>query len=181
MKVRLNTATGQQITQTTNASGAYNSGALIPGQYKIQITAPGFSTVSVPVTVQLGNTSNGNAKLQVGQESQVVEVQATSVQVNTEQPTVQGVLNAEQIENLPVNGRNFLELALLTPGNAPAPNFDPTKTNTVVISSAGQFGRGSSVTVDGADTNDDVVGGAVQRSGASRSSSPAMPTRVNRA
>src|SRR5207248_7284740 len=112
----LNTATGQQITQTTNASGAYNSGALIPGQYKIQITAPGFSTVSVPVTVQLGNTSNGNAKLQVGQESQVVEVQATSVQVNTEQPTVQGVLNAEQIENLPVNGRNFLDLAQLEPG-----------------------------------------------------------------
>ena len=124
-----NVGTNQQLNLTSNASGAFNSGALSPGNYKVQVTAKGFSTTSQSVAVQVGNTATVNARLAVGQESTVVEVQGSALAVNTEQAEVQGVLTSSQIENLPVNGRNFLDLAQLEPGVQiqDGQNFDPTK------------------------------------------------------
>jgi outer membrane receptor protein involved in Fe transport len=75
---------------------------------------------------------------------------------------VEGVATSRSVQTLPLNGRNFLELALLIPGNSPAPNFAPSKSNIPVISSAGQFGRTSNVMIDGADNNDDTSGGPLQ-------------------
>src|ERR1017187_285185 len=106
-----NVGTNETISLTSNSSGAYNSGALAPGSYKVQASAKGFSTISETASVQVGNTATVNIKLQVGQESTVVEVQGSTLAVNTEQAEVQGVLTSSQIDNLPVNGRNFLDLA----------------------------------------------------------------------
>lgn len=70
-----NVATGQVISLTTNASGAFNSGALVPGNYKTQISAKGFSTVAVALTVLVGNTATMNVTLQVGPQKTVIQVQ----------------------------------------------------------------------------------------------------------
>ncbi len=155
-----NTGTGQTINLTSSASGAFSSGPLDPGQYKVQVTAKGFSSISQTVTVQVGNTTTVLAKLIVGQESQVIDVQGSTVQVNTEQATVQGVLTSSQIENLPVNGRNFLDLAQLEPGVQiqDGQNFDPTKAGYSSISFGGRFGRTARVNVDGVDVSDETVG-----------------------
>jgi hypothetical protein len=158
------TATGQEISVTSNSSGAFNSGALVPGNYKVQVSAQGFTSVAETLVVQVGNTSTFNPKLQIGQESTVVEVQASEVQVNTEQASVQGVLTAGQIENLPVNGRNFLDLAQLEPGVQiqDGTNFDPTKVGYSSISFGGRFGRSARIEVDGVDVSDETVGTTTQ-------------------
>ena len=155
-----NTQTGQTANTNTNSAGAYNSGALPPGDYKVQVSAKGFSSVEQGLVVQVGNTSNGNVRLQVGQENQVIEVQGAEIAVNTEQAEVQGVLNSTQIENLPVNGRNFLDLAQLEPGVQiqDGQNFDPTKAGYSSISFGGRFGRTARIDVDGVDISDETVG-----------------------
>jgi hypothetical protein len=157
-------ATGRVATTSTTSSGDYASGALIPSEYVVRVEAKGFKTTEVAVVVQVGVTASGNVKLQVGEAGQVVEVQASELQVNTEQATVQGVINPEQIENLPVNGRNFLDLAQLEPGVQiqDGGNFDPTKKGFSSISFGGRFGRTARIEIDGVDTSDETVGTTTQ-------------------
>ena len=155
-----NVATGQTIDLTVNSAGSFTSGALTPGTYKVVVAAKGFSTVNTTTNVQLGNIATVNTRMTLGQESTTIEVQASAVQVNTEQATVQGVLTSAQIENLPVNGRNFLDLAQLEPGVQiqDGQNFDPTKAGYSSISFGGRFGRTARINVDGVDVSDETVG-----------------------
>src|SRR6478609_8785779 len=159
-----NKATGQASKFTSSSSGTYASGALIPGEYEVRIEAKGFQTHVLTVPVQVGNIAAGSAKLTVGQSSEVVEVTGSAVAVNTEQATVQGVLSTQQIENLPINGRNFLDLAQLEPGVQiqDGGNFDPTKNGFSSISFGGRFGRTARIEVDGIDISDETVGTTTQ-------------------
>ena len=156
-----NAATGTRRSTSTNASGAFFLNGLVPGDYLLQVSSAGFAASSRKVRVSVGQQSDLHIPLKVLQTQTEITIDDTlaSQNVNTVSSVIDGVISSRQIDNLPLNGRNFLELALLLPGNTLAPNFDPTKTNTVVISSAGQFGRGGNVTIDGGDNNDDVVGG----------------------
>jgi len=155
-----NKDTGQTLHFTTSSAGAYNSGSLVPGNYSVRAEASGFKTEEEGVIVKVGVVSGVNFKLQLGAANTVVEVAEQSVAVNTEQPSVQGVLNREQIENLPVNGRNFLDLAQLEPGVQiqDGADFDPTKVGFSSISVGGRFGRTARIEVDGVDVSDETVG-----------------------
>ena len=155
-------ATGIQRETTTNDEGLFALTSLPPGEYELKVQHQGFKTVIYQsLVVEVGQNVSFNVALEVGAVSEIEDFLGVEPLVDNVSSVVDRVINRYEIETLPLNGRNFLELALLTPGNSPAPNFDPTKTNTVLISSAGQIGRGGNVTIDGADNNDDVVGGSL--------------------
>jgi len=142
---------------TSDDRGRFTFAMLPPGEYGVEISLSGFVTWRAEaVTLQVGQERQLDVQLYVGNFQEGVVVRGETRPLNT---VVDGVLPAARIESLPLNGRNFLELALLVPGNSPTPVFDPTKTNSVLVSSAGQMGRGGNITIDGQDNNDDVVGG----------------------
>lgn len=153
-----NVATNQLIKLATNSSGSFNSGALIPGNYKTLVSANGFNSAETGVTVLVDNTTSVTVKLQIANEKEIVEVQDSASRVNTEQPTVQGVLNEQQIENLPVNGRNFLDLAQLEPGVQIQDGGNFGKDGFSSISFGGRFGRTARIEVDGIDVSDEIFG-----------------------
>ncbi|MGA7853391.1 MAG: carboxypeptidase regulatory-like domain-containing protein [Candidatus Acidiferrales bacterium] len=155
-----NRDTGRTIAQVSTSAGTFNVGSLIPGNYAVRVEEPHFKTSETTVVVQVGVIATVSPKLEVGASTAIVEVTGEAVAVNTEQAQVAGVLNAEQIENLPVNGRNFLDLAQLEPGVQiqDGQNFDPTKTGFSSISFGGRFGRTARIEVDGLDVSDETVG-----------------------
>ncbi len=155
--------TGASRTAQTNAGGLYSLSSLPAGSYKVEFLKGGFGSLSFThLTLTVGHNRRLDARLELESLTETVNVDGRQLgSVDRSSSVVEGLVSADLISSLPLNGRNFLELALLLPGNSPAPQFDPTKANTVLISSAGQFGRGGSVTIDGADNNDDVVGGSL--------------------
>src|SRR6266542_12576 len=160
---RQKTTDAKRIANTNN-DGLFVIPNLVAGDYEVKGAAKGFSDKILPaVTLQVGQTFTLDVLVTVSvTETVTIDDRDNYELVDKSTSVVDGIIREREVNSLPLNGRNFLELALLIPGNSPAPNFDPTKTNTVVISSAGQLGRGGNVTVDGADDNDDVVGGQLQ-------------------
>jgi len=156
--------TGAKFAADVTSGGTYNSGPLVPGQYVVRVEAAGFKAVEEVFTVQVGNITPGTISLEVGSESTVVTVEGSAISVNTEQATIQGVVTSTQIENLPINGRNFLDLAQLEPGVQiqDGGNFDPTKKGFSSISFGGRFGRTARIEVDGLDISDETVGTTTQ-------------------
>src|SRR5439155_15209014 len=127
------------------------------------VSASGFAARRLlGIHLEVGQAAEVEIVLQLSPVHEQVTVAGDAGTVNVLGSVVGSVISAREIESLPLNGRNFLELAFLTPGSAPAPNFDPTKAQSVLVSSAGQAGRGGSIIVDGMDDNDDVVGGPLQ-------------------
>ncbi len=151
---------GSSKTVTADKAGFYSIGPLNPGEYKVAITAPGFERTEVTTRILTGTATPGSFKLTVGRSSETVEVTAGDIQVNTDQAGVSDVITREQIASLPVNGRNFLDLAQIEPGVqlTNGNTFDPTKSGYTGVSVNGTSGRTTRILLDGQDITDEFVG-----------------------
>jgi hypothetical protein len=158
-----NDATSAEVRVTSNDRGYFNVQNLEAGVYTVTVEQSGFRKYVVKdVNVKVGAVTPLTVALQVGAQEQVVEVTATSTEaaVDTSRSTVDGVITARTIENLPLNGRNFLDLAQLEPGVQvrDGGDFDPTKNQMVGVSIGGRSGRSTRIQVDGVDITDETVG-----------------------
>jgi len=154
---------GFKLELTTGSDGTFTVPDLVPGNYGISIQREGFKTFESVVTVVVGVSTYLAPKLELGSVKNVVMVEGNAVTVDTTRATVQGLITSAQIDQLPLNGRNFLDLATQEPGvqTVDGGTFDPTKNQMVGVSVGGRSGRSTRIQVDGVDITDETVGTTV--------------------
>src|ERR1700730_13759964 len=109
-----NVATNTVRTVTTDGSGDFNVPFLTAGRYAITVEASGFQTRTLEgITLEVGQTARVDSQLKVGTVSETVQVDTVAVATQTEDAVVGTVIDAHKIEDLPLNGRNFVKLAQL--------------------------------------------------------------------
>jgi hypothetical protein len=160
-----NVATGLSSEVVTNAAGSYLFPSLDPGEYRLSVALAGFAGyVREGIILTTGQGITMDAQLQVEGVTETVTVTGESPMISTRESKVGGVVDTEQIQNVPINTRDVQQLALLVPGAKRANNFDPTKGRVPAIGfSTNGSGRGVLYMLDGGDNTDDAVGGIVQQ------------------
>jgi len=153
-----NDGTGATRTVNTNQQGEYVAPGLPSGKYTLSVKAPGFKeAASMAIVLHVSSTEVQNFQLQVGSTLEQVMVNANAVQVQTDSASLGEVVNAGQVQELPLNGRNFVALTLLQPGVSASNSFDIKYKG--VLSGVDFSVNGNAITsnlflVDGANDND---------------------------
>ncbi len=154
----VNKATAVARSVTANAEGIFSAPALPAGDYEVRAEVQGFRTMVRPATVEAGSSTTVLMALSLGATREVVTVEAATAQINYESHNVAGTVSRESIQDLPLNGRNMLQLATLEPGVTTAPASVGVFNAQFSISVLGTASR-TYVTVDGGSIVDNVEGG----------------------
>jgi hypothetical protein len=120
--VARNIATGVESTVTTDSSGAYLFPSLTIGTYRVEVTTPGFNKAVVAgLTLTVATAITQDVRLEVGQVSQQVEINADAALVETTTTGLGQVINDKTVQEIPLNGRHFTDVTLLTTGTVTPP------------------------------------------------------------
>ncbi len=160
--VIINKDTALQRTFTTGPNGIFSATSIPSGVYDVKIELQGFRTLIRQATVETGSVTAVDMHLQIGATKDVVTVEAVSPLVELERHTIDGVVNRQQIEDLPLNGRSFLQLAMLEPGVTVSAGSQGQYNRAFDVSILGGDSNLTRITVDGASIRDSVTGGTQQ-------------------
>ena len=152
----INTGTGVSRQGVTNEVGAYRIGPLVPGTYDIRTTMTGFKTkLQSGVILQTGAVLKLDFTLDVGDVSERIEVSAAAPMLQTQETSVGGVITTQQLERIPVNGRNYTRLLVLMPGTSDIRRSQGRGdlSGTQMVSVNGQRTQDNNYTLDGIDNN----------------------------
>jgi hypothetical protein len=161
----INTGTAIVRNAASNGQGLYNVAALQPGTYDVKVENPGFAAAERKgVTLLAESALTLDFSMSLATSNQQIQVQGdVAALVETTQSSVNGSLQVNEVQNLPVLNRQFTGLVTLIPGARPAPFTNGTKTAMVNgISIGGSRGQNLNTLVDGADNKDDITGGPLQ-------------------
>jgi hypothetical protein len=151
-----NTATGVVRQVVTNEAGTYQLGPLVPGTYEVRTTRNGFkSGVQNNVVLQTGATVKVDFSLDVGDVAESIEVNAVAPMLQTQETSVGGVITTQQLERIPVNGRNYTRLLTLMPGTSDIQRSQGrgSLSGAQMISVNGQRTQDNNYSLDGVDNN----------------------------
>src|SRR5271154_3204563 len=113
---------GVDRTQATDSAGIYYMPSLPVGTYSIEVKAPGLATTETKgVIVEVGKTAKMDFSLQVASSAQVIEIQATAPLTDTTTASLTSMVNERAVQEIPLNGRHFVDLAQLTEGTVQGP------------------------------------------------------------
>jgi Carboxypeptidase regulatory-like domain len=154
-----NLATGLARSATTDSNGIYRIPILPPGIYEVKIEISGFNAqIKRGVMLTVGQTLTLNFEMAPGGPKEALVIETDEPLIETERTHQSSTITQRPINELPINGRNFLDFARLTPGVV---EESPTITGSQIgalttsgLSFAGQNGRANSVQIDGVDNND---------------------------
>ena len=149
----------------TGEAGLYRFDLLPVGTYQVQTTMAGFATATFEnVGVFVGQTTTIDVNLAPSAQATTVTVESTGAPlVDTTRSDLSLPVNTQMVQDLPTNGRDFVNLAILAPGAKPVDSYDPTKNRVSAFAVNGSSGRNVNLTINGIDDKDNTVGGPVMQ------------------
>src|SRR5271154_3229244 len=150
-----------------NQRGEFRVEGLLPGSYRVTVTAKDFAEAAADVDVAVSVVRDVLVTLKLASGRETVNVQGnsssiTSETIDTSSAVRGGVVGTQDLESLPLPARSFANIAYLVPGNEPVEPSDPTKARITAVSTGGSSGLNNELSVDGADNSDDWIGGFLQ-------------------